>query len=70
MKGRPPTRGKIGALPHYSDRLAVKCAALKNTGITYSNIGEQIKSELADVQVVQGNQADIAQYLVGRGKSY
>ncbi len=66
VKGRPPSTGKIGKHPVLSDRLAVRCAALKDSGRTYVEIAREL-----DLPITRPNftkQSDAARHLVQRGK--
>jgi hypothetical protein len=67
MIGRPRKRSKHGRLPEYPDRLAVRCALLKEKE-TYDEIGLRIQPELPDEVALQGRQTDITRSLVHRGR--
>jgi len=65
IKGRPRTRGKRGPVPHYPDRLAVQCAAFKDTGMSYVEIAEKL--HLPVTRPFSSRQSDVTVHLVHRG---
>ena len=65
IKGRPRTRGKRGPVPHYSDRLAVQCAAFKDIGMSYVEIAEKL--HLPVTRPFSSRQSDVTVHLVHRG---
>lgn len=66
MRGRPGTRGKRGPVPHYSDRVAVQCAALKDDGMSYVEIAERL--HLPVTRPYSSRQSDVTVNLVQRGR--
>lgn len=69
LKGRPGNQGHIGVPPYYSDRLAVKCAALNNSGMKDLKIGEIIEPELDEDKKWSILPKDIVHHLIVRGYS-
>jgi hypothetical protein len=68
MKGRPPARRKPGKYAIYSDRLAVKCAVLKDIdGKTFVEIAEQLGLKISQPYI--SRQSDLARHLVARGRN-
>lgn len=65
MKGRPTTHIKRGPLPWYPDRLAVRCASLRKSGLSYVEIATKL--ELPITRPWSSNQSDVALYLTTRG---
>jgi len=66
MRGRPGTRGKRGPVPHYSDRVAIQCAALKDDGMSYVEIAERL--HLPVTRPYNSQQSDVTVNLVQRGR--
>ena len=66
VKGRPPSKGKVGKHPMLSDRLAVQCAALKVSGSTYVDIACEL--DLNITRPYKSEQSDTAKHLVQRGR--
>ena len=67
LKGRPRISGKPGRPPHYSDRLAVCCATLKDQrSMSYVEIADEFG--LSSVRYYQTFQSDTARHLVRRGR--
>jgi hypothetical protein len=66
IRGRPGTRGKHGPLPRYHDRLAVQCAAFKDTGMSYVEIAERL--HLPVTRPIFSRQSDVTVNLVRRGR--
>jgi len=67
MKGRPPTRRKRGKYAVYSDKLAVKCAVLKDkNGMTYVDIAKNLGLPIS--KPFESRQSDLARHLVKRGE--
>jgi len=67
QRGRPQKPSKIGQRRHYSDRLSVKCATLKDVcGMTYVEIAEKLG--LAITKPYASRQSDTSRQLVSRGK--
>jgi len=66
MRGRLGTRGKRGPVPHYSDRVAIQCAALKDDGMSYVEIAERI--HLPVTRPYSSRQSDVTVHLVQRGR--
>jgi hypothetical protein len=67
LKGRPKLSGKSGRIPSYSDRLAVKCAALfDDSKMTYVKIAH--KFGLPITSYYESSQSGTVRHLVSRGK--
>ncbi len=66
IRGRPGIRGKHGPLPRYHDRLAVQCAAFKDTGMSYIEIAERL--HLPVTRPYSSRQSDVTVNLVQRGR--
>ena len=67
QRGRPKKPSKIGKRPHYSDRLAVKCAILRDVcRMTYVEAAEKLG--LAITKPYDSWQSDAARHLVKRGR--
>jgi hypothetical protein len=66
LRGRPGIRGKQGPIPHYHDRLAVQCAALKDSGMSYVEIAKRFG--LPVTRRYSSYQSDVARHLVCRGR--
>lgn len=67
VKGRPKVKGKVGAPPYYSDRLAVKCAVLKHSGMKDLRIGHEIEPDLLEEEEWNMLPKDIAHHLIAKG---
>jgi hypothetical protein len=67
MRGRPVIKGKRGPVPRYPDRLAVQCAALKDSGMSYVEIAKQLKLPVTTPELSE--QSDVARHLVRRGRT-
>lgn len=65
LKGRPRKRGKIGRSPIYSDRLAVRCTALRKLGNSPIQISELV--DLPEKVYLEGSQPDVIRHLINRG---
>jgi len=69
MKGRPPVHRKPGKYAIYSDRLAVKCAVLKDKhGMTFVEIASQLGLPISRPYI--SRQSDLARHLVKRGRNW
>jgi len=67
MRGRPKQKEAIrGPSPSYPDRLAVKCAVMKNEGVTYVEIAKKYKLKITKPEL--SLQSDTARYLVRKGR--
>lgn len=66
LKGRPRLRRKPGKPPVHSDRIAVRCAALKSSGMTYVQIAKKL--ELPFYKYFFSYQSDPVRWLVKRGR--
>jgi hypothetical protein len=66
LRGRPGIRGKQGPIPHYHDRLAVQCAALKDRGMSYVEIAKRLG--LPVTRRYSSYQSDVVRHLVRRGR--
>ena len=66
LKGRPKTRRGPGKPPVTSDRLAVKCAAMRHSGLTSTQIGEKVglPSKRRDLTL----QNESVRWLIKRGE--
>jgi hypothetical protein len=66
LRGRPGIIGKQGPIPRYPDRLAVQCAALKDSGMSYIEVAERFHLPVTRPECSQ--QSDVARHLVRRGR--
>lgn len=66
LKGHPKRCGKPGRVPSYSDRLAVQCTVLKDSGSTYVTIAKQLG--LPVKKPYETLQSDSAKSLIQRGR--
>ena len=64
-RGRPRGSIKSGRIPLYSDRLAVACAVLKESGSTYVEIAKQLGLPFS--KPYASEQSDIVRHLVKQG---
>lgn len=67
FKGRPRLKISVGKIPLYSDRLAIKCAVLKDLGTSYVQIAEELGLPISKPYLSE--QSDVAKHLVTRGRS-
>jgi hypothetical protein len=65
MRGRPRKSHAAGAIPLYSDRLAVACAVLKNSGSTNVEIAKRFHLHFSKPYLSE--QSEIVRHLVKRG---
>ncbi len=65
LKGRPRKKGRVGRVPIYSDRLAVRCAALKKYGNSLLQIPNLV--DLPEKFYIGGQDPDFIRHLINRG---
>lgn len=66
LKGHPKRCGKPGRVPSYSDRLAVRCAALNSLGISCVQIAKEFG--LPVQKPYESQQSNTTRHLVERGR--
>jgi len=66
LRGRPGIRGKQGHIPRYHDRLAVQCATLKDSSMSYVEVAKRF--HLPVTRRYSSDQSDVARHLVRRGR--
>lgn len=69
LRGRPRKLQKLGGLPKYPDRIAVRCAALKQSGKTYVEIARLLGLDVTNGEEHElSERSDITRHLVNRGR--
>lgn len=66
LKGRPGKPKQVGHLPNHSDHLAIRCAALKQLGLTYVEIADKLGLKVRSYYF--SSQSAVVRSLVLRGK--
>jgi len=66
LRGRPSKRKKVGRLPNHSDHLAIRCAALKQSGLTYVEIADKLGLKVRSYYF--SSQSGVVRSLVLRGR--